>query len=179
MQTPTRGMPRWLLLGILLLALTACATTETRAPLADSSDRSGGWNDTDARLTATAMIKDALDRPWVRRFTQMTGREPVVMVGAVRNRTHEQLNMQTFSTELRQALRRSGLVQLADTAQPPAGRADFILQGTIHTLVDERNGSQAVVYQVDLELVDAASEVKVWVGQKNVNKQVQRSKTTL
>ena len=69
----------------------------------------------------------------------------------------------------------------ADTVKP-AGQeagADFILQGTINTLVDELEGAKAVVYQVDLELVDIASNVKVWLGQKRVKKLVERSKTTL
>ena len=33
MQTHFRGMPHWLSLGILLLTLSACATTVTRVPL--------------------------------------------------------------------------------------------------------------------------------------------------
>ncbi|HLC11592.1 MAG TPA: penicillin-binding protein activator LpoB, partial [Candidatus Bathyarchaeia archaeon] len=57
--------------------------------------------------------------------------------------------------------------------------ADFILQGTINTLVDELEDAKAVVYQVDLELVDIASNVKVWLGQKKVKKLVERSKATL
>ena len=57
--------------------------------------------------------------------------------------------------------------------------ADFMLQGTINSLVDELDSTRAVFYQVDLELVDVASNVKVWQGQKKVKKLVERSKTTL
>ena len=69
----------------------------------------------------------------------------------------------------------------ADTVQS-AGQeagADFVLQGTINTLVDELEDTKAVVYQVDLELVDIASNVKIWLGQKKVKKLVERSKATL
>ena len=55
----------------------------------------------------------------------------------------------------------------------PAGQelgADFILQGVIATLVDERDGTKAAFYQVDLELVDVTSDVKVWLGQKKIKK---------
>ncbi len=54
-----------------------------------------------------------------------------------------------------------------------------MLQGTINSLVDELDGPRAVFYQVDLELLDIASNVKVWQGQKKVKKLVERSKKTL
>lgn len=203
MQTHTGGTPRWLLLPLVVLALTACTPQVTRVPVETPSDLSGRWNDTDARVSAEAMIQDALASPWSRRFTQLTGRQPVVMVGTVLNRTHEHLNTQTFIRDLERALVNSGQVQFvadvgqrqevrqerldqannarADTAQP-AGQelgADFMLQGVINTLVDELDGTQAVFYQVDLELIEVASHVKVWLGQKNIKRLVERSKTAL
>jgi hypothetical protein len=203
MQTHPKGRQGWLVLGILMLTLAACSTTVTRVPLEAPIDLSGRWNDTDSRLTAEAMIKDSLERPWSQRFTQMTGRTPVVIVGTVLNRTHEHLNTQTFVKDLERALVQSGQVQFvadagqrqevrqerldqaqnarADTVKPPGQEsgADFMLQGTINSLVDELNGTRAVFYQVDLELIDIASNVKVWLGQKKVKKLVERSKTTL
>ena len=203
MQTHPKGRQSWLVLGILMLTLTACSTTVTRAPLEASADLSGRWNDTDSRLTAEALIKDALARPWSQRFTQVTGRKPIVVVDTVLNRTHEPLNTQTFVKDLERALAQSGQVQFvadagqrqevpqerldqaqharADTAKPPGQEsgADFRLQGTISTLVDELDSTRAVFYQVDLELLDIASNVQLWQGQKKVKKVVERSKTTL
>ena len=201
MQTHLKDRQSWLVLGILILTLTACSTTVTRveAPV----DRSGRWNDTDSRLTADALIKDALDHPWSQRFTQVAGRKPVVVVGTVLNRTHEHFDTQTFVKDLERALAQSRQVQLvadagqrqdvrqerldqaqhtrADTVQPTGqeSEADFMLQGTINSLVDELDDTRAVFYQVDLELLDIASNVKVWQGQKKVKKLVERSKTTL
>ena len=203
MQTHLKGRQNWLVLGILMLTLTACSSTGTRVPVEASGDLNGGWNDTDSRVTAEALIKDALDRPWSQRFTQVMGRKPVVVVGPVLNRTHEQLNTQTFVKDLERALGQSGQVQFvadagqrqevrperldqaqharADTVKPTGQEsgADFMLQGTINSLVDELDGTRAVFYQVDLELLDIASNVKVWLGKKKVKKLVERSKTTL
>jgi PBP1b-binding outer membrane lipoprotein LpoB len=124
-------------------------------------------------------------------------------VGTVLNRTHEPLNTQTFEKDLERALVQSGQVQFvadagqrqevpqerleqaqparADTVKPPGQEsgADFMLQGTINSLMDELDGTRAVFYQVDLELIDIASDVKVWQGQKKVKKVVERSKKTL
>jgi len=203
MQTHLTGQQRWLVLSILMLTLTACSTTVTRGSLEAPVDLSGRWNDTDSRSTAEALIKDVLDRPWSQRFTQVMGRTPVVVVGTVLNRTHEPLNTQTFVKDLERALMRSGRVQFVanaeqrqevgqerldqaqhartDTAKPTGQEsgADFMLQGTINILVDELNSTRAVFYQVDLELLDIASNVKIWQGQKKVKKLVERSKTTL
>ena len=175
MQTSPQGRQHWLVLGMLLLTLTACSTTGTQAPPEARTDLSGGWNDTDSRLTADAMIKDALKCPWTQRLSQLTGRTPVVAVVTVLNRTPEPLNTQTFVQDLERALMQSGIVK-------PPGReagADFMLQGTINSLMDERDSARAVFYQVDLELLDVASNIKVWQGQMTVKKLVERSKTTM
>jgi uncharacterized protein (TIGR02722 family) len=203
MQTHPKGRPVWLGLGILILTLTACSTQGTRGPLEAPGNLSGQWNDTNARLTAEAMVKDALDRPWSQRFTQLAGRKPAVMVGPVLNRTDEYLNTQSFVKDLERALMQSGQIQfVADTGQrqevrqerpdqtsnaragtekPPgqASGADFMLQGTINTLVDELDSTKMLFYQVDLELLDIAGNVKIWQGQMKIKKLSERSKTTL
>ena len=173
MHTSPQGRQNWLVLGICLLTLTACSTTGTRVPPEAAVDLGGRWNDADSRSTAEAMIKDALGRPWPQRFSQLTGRTPVVVVGTVQNRTHEQLNTQTFVKDLERALMQSGTVK-------PLGQgsgADFMLQGTINSLVDELDSTRAVFYQVDLELIDVASNVRVWQGQRRVKKVVEPNKT--
>jgi hypothetical protein len=176
-------MQRWLALPLVVLALTACATQVTQAPLDTSSDRSGGWSD-----TAEAMVKEALKQPWPRRFTQMMGRAPVVSVGAIVNRTPEPLNTETFVKDLERALANSGQVQFAaDAEQRQEGRpeptprtvpvrlsrqggADFMLQGVINPPGDARDSTQAGFYQVELELVDLASNVQVWQVQRKIKK---------
>ena len=203
MQTHPESRLAWLVLGILILTLTACSTQATQGSREAPRDLSGHWNDTNARLTAEAMVKDALDRPWPQRYTQLAGRKPAVMVGMVLNRTDEYLNTQGFVKDLERALMQSKQVQfVADTGQrqeahqerldqapnaragtgkPPGqeSAADFVLQGTINTLVDELDSSKLLFYQVDLEILDIAGNVKVWQGQMKVKKLSERSKTTL
>ena len=185
MQTHTRSTQCWLVLPLVVLALTACTTQVTQAPLDAPVTRSGPWNDTTARATAEELVKEALKQPWPRRFTQFMGRAPMVSVGPVVNRTPEPLHTQTFVKDLERVLANSGQVQLVANAGPrqesstradavqPAGQepgADFMLQGVINTLADDRDSTPAAFYQVDLELVDLASNVKVWLGQKKIKK---------
>src|SRR5262249_51594156 len=69
----------------------------------------------------------------------------------------------------------------ADTTKPTGQEpgADFMLQGTITSLMDERDSTRAVFYQVDLELIDIASHVPGWQGQKKVKKLVAPRKATM
>jgi hypothetical protein len=175
MQTHTGSTPHWLVLPLVVLALTACTRQATQAPLDAPMNVSGSWNETAARVTAEALVKEALKQPWPRRFTQIMGRAPVVSVGTVVNRTDEQLNTQTFVQALERGLADSGQVQLAAAAgqrqetRQESG-ADFVLQGVITTLRDTRDGMPVAFYQVALELVDLASNVPVWQEQRQIKK---------
>ncbi|MGE3541636.1 MAG: penicillin-binding protein activator LpoB [Candidatus Tectimicrobiota bacterium] len=202
-QTRSHARHFLCVLSTVLVLCTACTTTVTRVPLEAPIDLSGRWNDTDSRLTAEALIKDAMDYLRTRRIAGASGREPVIIIGTVLNRTHEHLNTQTFVKDLERALVNSGQAQFvassgvrqeirqerldqAANARPetvkPSGQeigADLMLQGVINALVDELDGSRGVFYQVDLELIDIASNVKLWLGQKKIKKLVERSSTSL
>jgi hypothetical protein len=52
-------------------------------------------------MVADEMIRDCLDRPWLPRFVDTHGRKiPTVIVGQVRNRSHEHINVRTFVKDL-------------------------------------------------------------------------------
>ena len=53
--------------------------------------------------------------------------------------------------------------------------ADFMLKGTINTIIDAISGEQVRFYQVDLTLIDLANNRKVWVGQKKIKKTIEKS----
>ena len=98
-----------LILSSLLLA--GCGTRVTRIDVNETVDLSGAWNDTDSRLVAEEMIADALSHPWTSDFAGQTGRAPAVIVGNVRNFSHEHINMNTFVADMERALINSGRVE--------------------------------------------------------------------
>ncbi|MBH0179252.1 MAG: penicillin-binding protein activator LpoB, partial [Nitrospira sp.] len=73
-----------------VLALAGCGheTKVTRVDAGVVTDLSGRWNDTDSRMVAEAMVKEALQYPWLGNFTQTNRRQPVVVVGTVLNSSH-------------------------------------------------------------------------------------------
>ena len=183
------------------LLATACSTVKVdRVGVEETVDLSGRWNDTDSRLVSEEMIADVLSRPWIDDYRAGKGRDPVVIVGSVRNRSDEHINTRTFVTDLERALINSGEVafvagsgerealreerkdQAAHASEATAKEegeeigADFMLQGSINTIVDRIEGEEVKFYQVNLELIDIQSHRKVWIGEKKIKKLVKRSR---
>ena len=189
-----------LFFGILTL-LVGCATTPKveRKAVETTIDLSGRWNDVDSRMVSEEMIKDCLNRPWLERFSaRHGGKAPTVIVGRVRNRSHEHINVQTFVKHLEMALINSGRVQFVASKGERAGvreerldiakhaseetikgpgeeiGADFMLIGSINTIRDEIAGKAVIFYQTNLELIDMANNLKAWVGEKKIKKLIKR-----
>ncbi|HYD85681.1 MAG TPA: hypothetical protein VEA63_16550, partial [Opitutus sp.] len=99
--------------AMLAATLTACRTGThvARMDVNQTADISGNWNDTDAKLVADTMIKQALNTPWVTRYMQShAGKTPTVIVGTITNRSSEHINTNVFINRLENAFVNSGAV---------------------------------------------------------------------
>ena len=183
----------------LVLASAGCSTKVTRMDVAEVKDISGAWNDTDSQQVSAEMIKDVLNRSWLVEFTVLQKRQPAVIVGEVRNLSHEHINVYTFVSDIERELINFGKVQFVassterqeirgerqdqdinatEATRKAMGQekgADFMLKGTINTIIDASGKTQLRYYQVDLTLISLADNSKVWVGQKKIKKLVERS----
>jgi penicillin-binding protein activator len=188
------------MVGLLVLSCATPSRTVQRTAADTQTDLSGRWNDTDSRLVAEEMIDDVLRRPWLNRFSDSAGREPVVIVGTVRNLSSEHINTDTFINDMERELVNSGMVRFVAAAeqreelraertdqqtqatQDTISRlgaetgADFMLQGSISSIVDAVDGQQAVFYQVDMELINIETSEKVWLGQKEIKKVIEQNR---
>lgn len=52
--------------------------------------------------------------------------------------------------------------------------ANFMLFGTINTIIDEAGGMKVVFYQTNLELHNLTTTEKVWIGDKKIKKVIER-----
>ena len=185
------------LFGLLFL-LAGCNPTVSRVESDTVTDLSGNWNDTDSRLVAEEMIQDVLSRNWLTKFNRDNGKAPTVIVGTVRNLSHEHINTRTFIADMERELINSGEVEFVASAdardevrsevkdqdlnaseetRKTMGNevgADFMLQGSINSIVDAVSGEQARFYQIDLTLIELGTNRKVWVGQKKIKKTVEK-----
>ena len=177
-----------------LILIAACSRKVTRIDPTDTPDISGKWNNTDSRLTAEEMISQSLGSAWLNNFVQAKGKKPVVICGMVSNKSHEHIEAETFIKDLERAFISSakvGLVQggkkreelRAEKADQQTNSsvstmkrfgmengADFILQGSINSIVDAHKRKKTVTYQINLELTNIETNEVVWIGDKKISK---------
>ncbi len=185
---------------ITLVALTGCKTKVERVAVDETIDLSGRWNDTDSRLVSEEMIADIATRPWIEEYTAKNGKKPVIIVGTIRNKSSEHIETETFTKDLERELINNGRVTfVANTVERGELRqerkeqqtwsreetqkrlaaetgADYMLQGSIKTIVDQEGKEQVMFYQVDMEMVHLETNEKVWSDGKKIKKYIKRSK---
>jgi len=167
------------------------------------TDISGRWNDTDSRLVAEAMIEDVLKGHWLADYAAKTGgKKPRIIVGTIRNRTLEHINVGTFINDLERAIVNSGRATFVasrgerdevreerfdqavhaseETRKEPSKElgADYMLKGEINSTIDSAGSLAAIYYQVDLTLIDLETTEKVWLGNKKIKKVVEHGSIT-
>jgi len=184
---------------VLSILLGACSSQKkvSRVSPDEQIDLSGRWNDTDSRLTAEAMINQSLTEPWLNNFRDTHGGDkPVVICGFVKNKSHEHINAETFVKDMEKAFLNSQQVRLVQGGEKREeirkeradqqdfssaetmkawGRevgADYMLQGTINSIVDSEGKETVNFYQVNLELTDIETNEIVWIGDKKIKKYI-------
>ncbi len=192
-----------LLCGCLAAVLTiqSCKTTPssvTRIEETSVTDLSGRWNDTDARLVAKAMVDQVLSQNWLNNFVGANDRKPVVIVGMVRNKTHEHIDPEVFTKEVERSFINAQTVRVVQGGEKRAEiraeradqqeyaststmkkwglevGADYMMQGSINSIVDSNNKQKVVYYKVNLELTDIQTNEIVWIGDKEIKKLVDK-----
>jgi len=180
------------------MALTGCKTKVKRVAVDEQIDLSGRWNDTDSQLVSQEMIADIASRSWIEEYTSKNGKKPVVIVGTIRNLSSEHIETGTFTKDLERELINNGRVTFVankvergelreerkeqqtwsreETQKRLAAEtgADYMLQGSIKTIIDQEGKESVKFYQVDLEMVHLESNEKVWVGSKKIKKFVKK-----
>jgi len=183
--------------SIFMAVSVGCARkVVTRIDPNQQVDLSGRWNDTDSKLTAEAMMKDVLSRPWLTNFTKAKGKPPVVIVGIISNKTDEYIQPETFINDIQRELINSGMVRVVQNSvlreamrkekgdqqqfasQETAKKfgkelgADFMMFGTLINTPDQEGKKKLNVYQVDLTFADLETNELVWSGNKKIKKYI-------
>ncbi|MHA4845432.1 penicillin-binding protein activator LpoB [Flavitalea antarctica] len=176
---------------------TSCSHKVTRIEPTEQIDLSGRWNNTDSRFVAEEMIGTILNDKWVSNHKQsQNGEKPVIIVGFVSNKSHEHIEAETFVKDVEQSFIKSGKLRLvqggkkreelrAEKADQQSNAsvssmkkfgleqgADYILQGSINSIVDSEKRKKVVYYQVNLELTNIQSNEVVWIGDKKIAKYI-------
>jgi penicillin-binding protein activator len=191
-------MKKYLLLLFIPAALftASCNRHVARISPDEQVDISGRWNNTDSRLVSEELTKEVLGGKWLTNHQSSKGDRPVVIVGFVANKSHEHIDAETFIKDIEQSFIKTERVRLvqggkkreelrAEKADMQTNAtvssmkkfgmeqgADFILQGSINSIVDAHKRKKEVYYQVNLELTNIETNEVVWVGDKKIAKLV-------
>jgi uncharacterized protein (TIGR02722 family) len=182
---------------ILVLA-GGCGSTPkvTRVDADTRTDLSGYWNDTDVRIVCDGLVRAALDSPRVVQITAQLGRLPVILVGSFKNDSDEHIDTGIISGTMERAIFNSGRADFVaggdtrgelraerqdqqsnaseGTASALANEtgADFLLTGSVKTIVDRAGNTATRTYFVSAELTNIATNARLWIDQNSEIKKV-------
>ena len=184
---------------LITILLGSCAPKRNvqRIESDQTVDLSGRWNDSDSRAVSEDMTKQLLYANWINEYKkQNQGKRPILIVGLVKNKSHEHIDANTFIKNIERAIIQDAsarLVQAGDKREALRNErvdqqtfassetakdwglelgADFILQGTISSIVDTYKKEKVVYYQINLELSNLETNEIVWIGEKKIKKYI-------
>jgi hypothetical protein len=172
------------------LLFFSCATTSvSRIDAAQQTDISGYWNDTDVRLICNALIEDCITSPRIERFAQENKRLPVFIIGRFKNDSSEHIDTSIIVKKMQTAILNSGKAEfVADSTSREEVRAeredqnmgnaseetakalgnetgaDFLLQGSVKSMVQKAGNTTVRTYHVSADLINIETNRIIWSG---------------
>jgi TolB-like protein len=183
---------------VVLAVLSGCTSTPkvSRVDAGTVVDLSGYWNDTDIRIVCDGLIKDCLDSPRMNMALAQMGKTPVFLVGPFRNESDEHIDTAIIADTMeraifnsgradfvaggatREALRTERLDQQGNASEATAKAlanetgADFLLTGSVRTVVDRAGNTSTRTYFVGAEITDLETNRRLWLGSNNEIKKI-------
>jgi len=193
------------LLMTVLFSFSSCGTTVKRVESGTQGDLSGYWNAVDVRIVCNALINDCLSSPLVNQaIGAMGGRKPTVIVGRFRNESSEHIDTSIISTIMETVIFNSGRLDFvsgghtrdevrterqeqqsfaSEQTAAALGReigADFIMTGSVRTIIDREDNKTVRTYFVTAELTNIETNARIWLNTNNdITKVVTRPRNRL
>jgi uncharacterized protein (TIGR02722 family) len=193
-----------LFLALVLFASCSSNPTVTRVDAGTQVDLSGLWNDTDVRLVCESLIKACLESPRVAQEIERRGGTPTVLVGSFKNESDEHIDTSIISSTMEIAIFNSGKLdfvaggnvreELRTERQEQQGNAseataaalgnetgaDFLLTGSVKTIIDRAGGTATRTYFVNAEMTNIETNARMWMDQNSeIKKVIQTPKAKL
>jgi len=193
----------------LVVLIASCASGPSqgvsRVDARTQVDLSGYWNDSDVRIVCEALINDFINSPRAAQaIAAITDRTPTVLVGRFRNESSEHINTAIISSTMetvifntgkldfvaggatRDELRAERQEQQSHASEATASAlanetgADFMLFGTVRSIID-RAGNQTVrTYFVNAEITNVETNQRIWMAtNSDIKKIVQQPRNRM
>jgi uncharacterized protein (TIGR02722 family) len=189
------------------LALFASCSSNPKVTRVDAGtqvDLSGLWNDTDVRIVCDSLIKACLESPRVAEEIARRGGIPTVLVGTFNNDSDEHIDTSIISSSMEIAIFNSGKLdfvaggsarnELRAERQDQQGNAseataaalgnetgaDFLLTGSVKTIIDRAGGTATRTYFVSAEMTNIETNARLWMDRNSeIKKIIQTPKAKL
>jgi uncharacterized protein (TIGR02722 family) len=189
-----------------LLLLSSCATTSVkRIESGTQKDLSGYWNAVDVKIVCETLINDCLSSARVNQEIRARGnKKPVVIVSKFKNASDEHIDTEIISSVMENVIFNSGKLdfvaggdtrnnlraerqdQQGNASEETASAlgketgADFMMTGSVRTIVDREGNRSVRTYFVTAELTNIETNARMWIGQDNsITKVVTRPRNKL
>lgn len=152
------------------------------------------FNENDMQLISRALVESLKEHA----SKSFSGKKPTVMVGRVRNRTSEHIDVKSLTDKIRVELIQSGAFQFSDkeardeiaeeydyhqggmvdqkTAKGPGKQVgtDYLITGDIASNVQEVGNDKIVFYKVTLNLNNLETNIIEWSADREVRKRYRK-----
>ncbi len=174
-----------------ILLLASCATTGVgRVDSNTQTDLTGFWNDTDVKIVCEDLIAKCLSSEKVKGFEESNKRLPVIIVGKFKNDSTEHIDTSIITEKMADAIINSGVAEfVADKSEREELReekiaqnqegftseesakaidqetgADFMLKGSVKTMVEKSGNTTVRKYFVSAQLISLETNKVLWKG---------------
>ena len=153
------------------LFFVSCGSTSVKRYDAKDNvkDLSGYWNENDVTIVCNTLIESCIQSKRIANFQKDNGRAPVVIIGTIKNKSVERIDTSILSKRFQNVIINDGTLEfVADANQREELRAekydqaenayetaksigneiaaDFMLQGSVTTIVDTEGRQQVRTY---------------------------------
>jgi len=162
------------------------------------TDLDGFWNDNDVKIVCDNLIDQCVNSGGVKRksakIEERTGDVPSAIIGKIRNESSEHIDTSIIEMKFRNAIINSGVMNFVASkgeretlrdekddqqghavdakAQNNETAADFMLMGSVKTIIQKEGKKSVRAYFVYVELVDIETNKILWTGEDDSIKKI-------
>ena len=153
------------------------------------------FNENDLQLIAKKMVNSLAGSP---RFAQPGQQFPVVLVGRMKNKTSEHIDMRSLADKIQTGLAQTGRFALLDKAaredlaeeyeyqqsgyvRPDQAKgpgeqisADYLLTGELASIVQQVGNDKLVYYKMTVKLNNVRTGIVEWTDEKEIRKKFEK-----
>jgi uncharacterized protein (TIGR02722 family) len=196
LRRAAKRLPLFAALSLAFLSAACVSTSVRRVDSGTVTDLSGYWNETDVRIVCDSLIKSCLESGRVTQESANLRRNPVFLVGPFRNESDEHIDTTIIADIMeltifnsgkadfvaggptREALRQERQDQQTSASEATASRlanetgADYLLTGSVKTIVDQSGNTRTRTYYVTAELTNIETNIRIWMDQNSEIKKI-------